>query len=459
MNDYNEIIPEEAAVLRDIEAIIGIPIPIVEDLKKRETPWGHGTINDRGFMLGRGRWGEGRWVRDRWNYAKNRDPDGTKGKKDKKDIPWGAVIDENHVTWLLLNGSVMQNKLTNLPESIENLTSLQYLGIINNSQLKSLPQSFGNLFSLKECYLRSCGLHTIPETIGNLKSLTILALDDNPIAKLPESIGKVSSLKELHLDSLSSSIDANRGWGILNLPDLPLNLEHLNLRNNKLVSLPESIGNLTSLKTLSLGYNKLESLPESLGNLISLEFLFVEENNLTSIPESLGDLNSLTGVNLRENPLKEIPKSILKLKSLGWITGEPVKPQETTIRQSIMKELKQTLPTHKNGDYLDTPNENVVEARTLEKKLRKKELKAVEMVLKKSSQVKFLVNISELEEIKKYAKIFRQTQSEFIRGAIRETIRKEKTRGEEATLLPINHLRIEELKKIRVALERLEKKS
>ena len=52
-----------------------------------------------------------------------------------------------------------------------------------------------------------------------------------------------------------------------------INLEYLNVGNNKLKSLPESIGNLFGLEELYLNHNKLKLLPKSIINLSNLEIL------------------------------------------------------------------------------------------------------------------------------------------------------------------------------------------
>ena len=70
-------------------------------------------------------------------------------------------------------------------------------------------------------------------------------------------------------------------------------LTYLYLYNNQLTSLPESIGNLSSLEDLYLSFNQLTSLPESIGSLNSLERLWLDYNQLTSLPESIGSLSSL----------------------------------------------------------------------------------------------------------------------------------------------------------------------
>ncbi|MFW9969272.1 MAG: GTP-binding protein [Candidatus Odinarchaeota archaeon] len=86
----------------------------------------------------------------------------------------------------------------------------------------------------------------------------------------------------------------------------------------------------------------------------------------------------------------------------------------------------------------------------------------IQNALKKTYQVKFLVNSKELNGIKNYSKLSHQTQSEFIRTAIWEKIR-----SMEASPIIRNsiknkdmkkaELRLDELRKIRESLERLEK--
>jgi small GTP-binding protein len=84
----------------------------------------------------------------------------------------------------------------------------------------------------------------------------------------------------------------------------------------------------------------------------------------------------------------------------------------------------------------------------------------IQNALKKSYQVKFLVNRKELEEIKTYARKSHQTQSEFIRTAIWEKIQTiddvSMTKSlKKEKFIDQNYLRNEELKKIRELLEKL----
>jgi len=88
--------------------------------------------------------------------------------------------------------------------------------------------------------------------------------------------------------------------------------------------------------------------------------------------------------------------------------------------------------------------------------------KIIQSTLKKNYQVKFLVNDKEFKDIKRFAKLSHQTQSEFIRTAIWEKMRAmntgTKTKSlEENKNMEESELRVNELKKIRELLERLKK--
>ncbi|MHA1372018.1 MAG: leucine-rich repeat domain-containing protein [Promethearchaeota archaeon] len=61
----------------------------------------------------------------------------------------------------------------------------------------------------------------------------------------------------------------------------------LGLYKKGLTSLPETIGNLKSLKKLWLYKNNLTSLPGTIGQLKNLQYLYLNDNNLTSLPETL----------------------------------------------------------------------------------------------------------------------------------------------------------------------------
>jgi internalin A len=138
-----------------------------------------------------------------------------------------------------------KNLYTNLNVASENLTEL--------------PESIGQLTRLSTLNLSNNQLTSLPESIGQLTRLSTLNLSNNQLTSLPESIGQLTQLRIL------------------------------NLSNNQLTSLPESVGRMANLGWLYLDDNKLTGLPESLRNLRLLERLYLHDNDALNLPaEVLG---------------------------------------------------------------------------------------------------------------------------------------------------------------------------
>ena len=103
---------------------------------------------------------------------------------------------------------------------------------------------------------------------------------NDTIYSLPENIGNWSSLASLYLE-----------WHrISELPDSFINLKALQsfyFNNNILTSLIDSMGNLSNLYFLDLGYNNISSISESICELENLSYLWLFNNNLTILPDCL----------------------------------------------------------------------------------------------------------------------------------------------------------------------------
>ena len=161
--------------------------------------------------------------------------------------------------------------LTELPRWIGNLSNLKVLNLSSN-RLSLLPEEIGNLTNLEILYLGRNRLSILPDTIGNLSNLKILNLVCTALIALPETIENLSNLEELYINNNSR------------------NCEH----SNQIGILPDSIGNLNSLRIFNLGGNDLRTLPESFGNLSKLTYLNLNGNKISSLPSSLLNLSSLT---------------------------------------------------------------------------------------------------------------------------------------------------------------------
>jgi Leucine-rich repeat (LRR) protein len=139
--------------------------------------------------------------------------------------------------------------------------------------IEELRNVFGGCTTEIQNYLGLWALGTLAQ--WNIQSLQYLDLSENQLTSLPDSIGNITNLTELYL------------------------------YYNQLTSLPDSIENLTNLTELNLSSNELRSLPDSIGNLKNLTKLALRNNQLTSLPDSIGNLSDLIELDLSNNPLPQ----------------------------------------------------------------------------------------------------------------------------------------------------------
>ncbi|KAM9485315.1 leucine-rich repeat and calponin homology domain-containing protein 1-like isoform 8-T8 [Salvelinus alpinus] len=141
-----------------------------------------------------------------------------------------------------------------------------------------------HLVALESLNLYHNCIKTIPDTIINLQSLTSLNLSRNQLCALPAC-----------------------------LCGLPLRV--LNASNNKLVCIPEAIGQLRSLMELDVSCNEITALPRHIGRLKALRELNVRRNLLCVLPEDLAEL-PLVKFDFSCNKVSTIPVSYRKMAQL-----------------------------------------------------------------------------------------------------------------------------------------------
>ncbi|XP_075764559.1 leucine-rich repeat and calponin homology domain-containing protein 4 isoform X2 [Pelodiscus sinensis] len=158
---------------------------------------------------------------------------------------------------------------------------------LSRNRFAEVPEDACHLVSLEGLSLYHNCLRSIPPAIANLQALTYLNLSRNQLTSLPPC-----------------------------LCQLPLKV--LIASNNKLASLPDEMGALSSLRQLDVSCNELQSLPASTGQLESLRDLNVRRNQLTTLPEELSEL-PLVRLDFSCNRVARIPVCYRHLRHLQTI--------------------------------------------------------------------------------------------------------------------------------------------
>ena len=214
-------------------------------------------------------------------------------------------------------GESDDNKLTELPESLWELTQLQVLNLAFN-QLTAVPKSISQLSRLHTLDISYNQLTAIPDIIGRLYKLQALDISQNHLSVVPESIRQLTQLQKLriYLDNLTTL----PSW----LGEYS-QLKDLGISGFQVTTLPESLANLTKLEGLYIANTKIKELPQWIGDFELLVELEIGGNLLSKLPETIGYLFNLERLGLgfenMGNPLGEIPGCLKTLKNLKTLVA------------------------------------------------------------------------------------------------------------------------------------------
>lgn len=257
---------------------------------------------------------------------KSRDTHLTLARRNLTELP-ESLCELSHLQWLDLS----TNNLESVPEFIGKLSQLHSLNIADN-RLTRVPDSLGRLSKLETLYLYQNKLQFLPNSLSQLSKLKSLHIWHNPITELPASMEKLRGLLELDISKTRlaalpewiSQLENLQTLGIWGNPTTLLpssmgrmrQLQEIDLSHNELTELPKFISHLHQLKDLDLAFNDLSSLPDFLDQLKQLENLDLSSNNLSSLPNFLRELKLMKKLDLSSNNLSSLSDVLSQLNQL-----------------------------------------------------------------------------------------------------------------------------------------------
>ncbi|KAF5301199.1 hypothetical protein FQR65_LT08934 [Abscondita terminalis] len=222
--------------------------------------------------------------------------------------------------------NVCRNNIIQLPNEIYKLTELKHLLIAHN-KLEKLTDDLGDLVMLENLDLSYNNLTGIPFGIGFLARLNDLNVSYNKLIELPLEITGLRALSKLdvtnnNLKSLPDFCNMRKLQllhaqhnDIEELPDFTgcENIHQIHLGNNFVRKITKDFcENMTHLKILDLRDNKINSLPDEIAMCQNVIRLDLTNNELESLPNTLSLLPHLQNLQVEGNKLKQIRSDIIK---------------------------------------------------------------------------------------------------------------------------------------------------
>ncbi|KAK8542918.1 hypothetical protein V6N12_015494 [Hibiscus sabdariffa] len=213
---------------------------------------------------------------------------------------------------------LIDSDLGDIDASLLNLcaSKFRYLRALklSHSNLMAIPNSIGSLRHVRYLQWSCCGIQKVSHSFYKLRSLQSLNMVENPLMQLPDSVQGLIELRCLAVSIKGNRLKEIRSgcWSFLQGLKLVACYE--------LECLPEGMHYLTSLRSLSLiACPNLVSLPRSLKFLTKLEVLQIHvcrEINLKMEPEGEEDRDlklSLKTFSLKNlYNLRDLPRLLLQ---------------------------------------------------------------------------------------------------------------------------------------------------
>ena len=215
----------------------------------------------------------------------------------------------------------------------------------NGIYMECIPDKvlMDNYTTIVQVDLNSCHLKEVTHAIYLLPNVTLIDLSLNELSQLDDQPGEEWKCHKLEkLNASRNNLKQIPNTVFVSLPNLQVldvsynqievvcsdettqwNLpciEEIQLGNNMILALPDNMGSLCNLKILNLSNNRLEKVPNSLTHSThKLDTLNLSKNRISLLPFTMSRTwgNSLQILNLKENQFQEIPIEVCQLIHLN----------------------------------------------------------------------------------------------------------------------------------------------
>eukprot|EP00903_Cladosiphon_okamuranus_P005338 g5336.t1 len=177
--------------------------------------------------------------------------------------------------------------------------------------------------------LAKLGIDVLPGALtasSRVTHINVLDLKHNALQLLPcELFLCLTQLEEI-------DVSQNRLSYLPETIGLATGLRKLNLRGNAVRALPKGVFLLHALEALDISKNTLETLPATIGGWKKLRRLDLVDNKLTEIPQEAESLAELEHVDISGNPVQRMPLAIERLQTKGELLRSKVRRQKLVRR-------------------------------------------------------------------------------------------------------------------------------
>jgi len=185
-------------------------------------------------------------------------------------------------------------------------------------EIRSLDQLHSNTFPHVSRISISAQLTSFPKALFlYTETLEILDLSNNLLDHVPETIARFKKLRILFLSN-------NRFTAFPLILGQCRSLSMIGFKSNAISYIPEHAFPET-LRWLILTDNAVERLPASIGNCRPLEKVALAGNKLSHLPEELSACKNLALLRISANQFETLPEWLLLMPKLAWLaySGNP----------------------------------------------------------------------------------------------------------------------------------------